>query len=174
MLDNKRSIIFYKKEHFKMYKNIVIATALLAGYTTPFYGNCAEYQLEDCQDYNACNHDLVISNNFNLSGIMSFSGNGVDFLDINGISQNVAVSATSCICIVRNSGVAATLNLTLPTAGELQDGRVLYISANDANLTLTIIAGSGTSLGDSVTASPSSRGVILTYRQANATWYQLT
>lgn len=120
------------------------------------------------------NRDLNISNNFNLTGIMSLSGNGVDFLDINGVTQNATVLSSKAVCLLRNSGAAATLTLTLPSAESLSNGQILFISSNDANLTVNLIPGLGTLFGSSVTTSPSSRGIILTYRQADTTWYQLT
>lgn len=116
--------------------------------------------------------DLIIGGNINNGGGTCLSGQVL--IDLAGSDETINFNTNKTVYIICNTGVPATATLQLPEADNLSDGQTYKISANDANLTTLITAGTGTILSSSMLTNPSNIGIEIMYCQADTTWYRIS
>ena len=91
--------------------------------------------------------------------------------------SNTTIAATTGTLLVVPSGTLATVQFTLPASTGLVDGQTLRISSSQTLTSLTLTAGSGTTINNSPTAltisTTGSYGYEFIYNLAATTWYRI-
>ena len=105
----------------------------------------------------------------------------VAVVGLGGIQNETPLTGASVILnpgvgrlLLKPAGTIATLTVTLPASGWLYDGQVLIIASSQTVTTLTITAGSGTTIAATAATTVTADAPIeWIYSAASATWFQI-
>lgn len=97
---------------------------------------------------------------------------------LGGGAQNVSPAAGDTVALsgnisklfIKASGTLATLTVTLPASTALFDGQQFYLASDQAVTTLTLTAGSGTTIATSTTSLTANTPVRYVYMAADLKW----